>query len=470
MMPPTLTRRALLRSGAFVAAASLLAACGATPTPAPQATQAPAEATTAAEPTIAPTKAAAAVASIEVWMSNWGETYNKPMVLMGEQFTEATGIKTNWSFNDDWQEKLLTAVAAGIPPDCTYTNYVGLPTLAFQGTMLPLDDYYAASDIKREDFIKAMMDATIWEGKSYGIPGGADFLAYIFNKQVYRDAGLDPEQPPKTLDEWVAHSEKIYQFDSNGNVTRMGMSPTEPGIVYAGFLFDGVFYDDSARKVTCNQGGVVKALEWMAELAKKWPVEKVAAFTEGMPDYAAASNSGFATGKQAYMFNGFWAYQGLDLYAPDLDYGMFFLPTLNGTEAERKNYVVQGWDYSIPKGSKQLDAAWQFLKYAFYDHAWEMSVKSINGNCVLAQMKQFEEGVVSAIGKDNRMAPLFHIFSETGAAGEKFWPVMPVASRYSDEVNRAQDFATRGERTAQEALDEAAKVTQDELDKALKGA
>jgi hypothetical protein len=99
-----------------------------------------------------------------------------------------------------------------------------------------------------------------------------------------------------------------------------------------------------------------------------------------------------------------------------------------------------------------------------------MSVKSINGNCVLAQMKQFEEGVINAIGKDNRMAPLFHFFSETGAAGEKFWPVIPVASRYYDEVYRAQDFATRGERTAQEALDEAAKVTQDELDKALKGA
>ena len=454
------SRRDVLRSAAIVGAGSLLSACVSTPTPA---------ATTAPETTAAPTQAPVAAAAIEVWNANWGETYNKPMMLIGDQFTEATGTKVNWSFIDEWQEKLTTSVAAGIPPDCTYTNWVGLPTLAFQGTMLPLDDYYAASDIKREDFIKAMMDATIWEGKSYGIPGGADFLAYIFNKQVYRDAGLDPEQPPKTLAELVAHSEKIYQFDSAGNITRMGIGPTDPGLIYVGFLYDGVFYDDNAKKVTCNQGGVVKALEWMVENAKKWPVEKVAAFTAGMPGYSQP-NSGFATGRQTYLFTGFWAYEALDKYAPDLDYGMFFLPTLNGTEAERKNYVIQGWDYSIPKGSKQIDAAWQFLKYAFYDHAWEMGVKTINGNCVLAQMKQFEEGVIKAIGEDNRMAPLFHIFSETGAAGEKFWPVMPVASRYYDEVNRAQDFATRMEKTAQEALDEAARITQEELDKALKGA
>ena len=90
------------------------------------------------------------------------------------------------------------------------------------------------------------------------------------------------------------------------------------------------------------------------------------------------------------------------------------------------------------------------MKYAFHDHAWEMGVKTLNGNCVLAQMKQFEEGFINAIGADNRMAPLFHIFSRDGRCRRRWlWPVMPVAARYSDEVYRAQDFAVRGERTAQ---------------------
>lgn len=463
MLGRRFTRRTLLGTTLAAGAASVLAACGATPAApaAPAATTAPGE-------TAAPPPASTDAVTLEVWNNNWGETYNAPMKLLGDDYTTATGVKINWSFNDQWQEKLLTAVAGGIPPDCCYTNWVGLPTLAFQDTLLPLDDYFAASNIQHGDFIKAMMDACIWQGKTYGIPGGADFLVLHYSRDVYREVGLDPDQPPVTLDDWIAHSEAIYKFDSAGNIERMGMGPTDPGLIYAAFLFGGDFYDADAQRVTCNEGGTVEALEWMVENSKRWPVEKVAAFTAGTPGYSQP-NSGFATGKITYMYNGYWTAEALDQYAPDLDYGLAFLPTVNGTPEERKHYVIQGWDYSIPKGAKQADAAWDFLKYGFYDNAADLGVKTINGNCVLAQMEEYVKGVQEWLGPDNRMTPQFHIFTETGAAGEEFWPVMPVASRYYDEVNRAQDFATRGEMTAQQALDEAAQITQDELDKALKG-
>ena len=469
-----MTRRSLLRTAAVMGAATGLAACGGGATQAPAATTAPAAATAVSgAATTAPEATAPAAATsnvtLEVWNTNWGETYNAPMSKLGEDYTAATGVKVNWSFNDQWQEKLLTAVAANIPPDCCYTNYVGLPTLAFQQVLLPLDDYFAQSSIQGADFIKAMYDACVYEGKTYAIPGGADFLVIHYNKQVYRDAGLDPEQPPVTLADWVAHSEKITQVDSAGNFTRMGMNPTDPGLVYDGFLYGGDFYDANAKKVTCNQGGVVEALDWITEQSKKWPAEKVAAFNASQPGYGQP-NSGFATGKLAYLFTGFWSAEALDQYAPDLDYGICFLPTLKGTPEDRKNYVIQGWDYSIPKGAKSADEAWKFLKYGFYDNAAKLGVTTINGNCVLAQMDEFNKGVEAWLGADNRMTPYFHIFTETGAAGEKYWPVMPVASRYYDEVIRAQDFASRGEMTAQAALDEAARVTQEELDKAFQGA
>jgi len=467
MIKGNLSRRSFLEATVLTSAGALLAACGggAAPTTATE-TQPPAEGATAAPAASAAPKSGVV---LEVWASNWGETYNAPMKLLGEQYTVDTGVQVNWSFNDQWQEKLLTAIAGGIPPDACYTNWVGLPTLAFQGVLLPLDDYFAASGIQASDFIKAMVDACVWEGKTYGIPGGADFMCLFYNKQIYRDVGLDPEAPPVTLADWVAHSEAIYKFDAAGNIERMGMGPTDPGLVYAGFLFGGEFYDSAAKKVTCNQGGIVSALEWMVENSKRWPVEKVAGFTEGMPSYSQP-NSGIATGKITYMFDGFWAAEGLDQYAPDLDYGVAFLPTLNGTPEERRNYVVQGWDYSIPKGAKKPDEGWAFLKYGFYDHAADLSVKTINGNCVLEQMDEFVKGVQEWLGPNNRMTPQFHIFSETGAAGEKYWPVMPVASRYYDEVTRAQDFATRGEKTAQQALDECAELVQSELDAAFASA
>jgi multiple sugar transport system substrate-binding protein len=231
-MDRRLSRRNVLRGIMLLGSGAVLAACGgaaptATSAPAAAATSAPAAATatpvpaeatattapaaaTAAPAAATPPAAAAATSapaavdtggakSIEVWNANWGEEYNAPMKLIGDQFTQDTGVTVNWTFNDDWQEKLLTAIAGGIPPDATYTNWVGLPTLAFQGSLLPLDDYMASSGIKDSDFIKAMIEACKWQGKTYGMPGGADFLVLFYSKDVYTAAGLDPEAPPKTL-------------------------------------------------------------------------------------------------------------------------------------------------------------------------------------------------------------------------------------------------------------------------------
>ena len=466
------TRREVLgnatRLGLASGAVAVLAACGATPTAAPAATEAPAAATAAPTEAAAPTKAPQAV-EIEVWADNWGEEFNVPMQSIGEDFTEATGIKTKWLFYKEREGKLLTAVAAGTPPDTVMVDLTsGVAMYAFQGSLLPLDDYFTASGIKGTEFIKSTWDACLYEGKTYAIPGGADYYALVYSKDIYRDVGLDPEKPPKTLAEWVEHSEKIYKYDDAGNLIRMGMAPNELDIQHAGFIYGGEFYDESTKKVTCNQGGVVEALEWEVELAKKFPIEKVAAFREGMPGYSQP-NSGLATGKVTYMRNGFWFYEPLDKYAPDLDYGVAFVPTLNGTEEEKSLYVVEGWTFSIPKGAKYPDEAWQFMKWVFYDNAWLMGVKTINGCSVLAQIDKFFQGVAEFIGSDNRLIPYLDIFKETGAKGTKLWPMMPVATRYLDEIYRAEDFALRGEKTAQQALDECAEIVQAELDEALKG-
>jgi len=469
------SRRRLLYLASFGTASVALVACGATPAAAPTATTAaeqPAAEATAAptvEPTKAPTLASTQAAEIEVWADNWGEEFNIPMESIGQDFTEATGIKTKWLFYDEEEGKLLTTVAGGTPPDTVMVDMTGgVPMYAQQGTFMPLDDFFAQSGIKPTDFIKSTWEACVYEGKAYAIPGGADYYCLVYSKDVYRDAGLDPEQPPKTLEEWVAHSEQIYKYDDSGNVVRMGMSPTELGIQAAGFIFGGQFYDLQSRKVICNQGGVVEALDWEVDLAKKFPIEKVNNFREGMPGYSQP-NSGLATGRIAYMINGFWFYEPLDKYAPDLQYGVAFIPTLKGTPEERERYIVEGWSYSIPQGSKHPAEAWQFMKYVFYDNAWYMGVKTINGCSVISQLDKFFEGVAGNVGADNRLAPYLHFFKETGAAGGRQWPMMAVAPRYYDEIQRAEDFAVHGEKTVQVALDECAQTVQNELDKVLSG-
>ena len=483
-----LSRRRFLGFSLTAAASGVLAACGSTaaptststpptqPTIAPTnaASQEPAAATEPA-PTSAPAPTAAAAASgqaikLEVWHENWGELYNDLMKLIGDEFTKANpDVELVWTFNDDWREKWLTAVASGLPPDCSFIRPWGVAPFALQKAIAALDEYYAESGLKHEDFVTPGIASCLYEGKTYAIPGALDYDFLIYNNQVYRDAGLDPEKPPKTYAEWVEHSDKIYKFSAQGDIERMGMDPRADGLRKAGYMYGGSFYDEAAKKIICNKGGVVEALSWMADNAKKWNPEKVAAFTTGMPSYYQP-NSGFATGKQAYLYPGgsCWASDPLDKYAPDLDYGVTFPPTLKDDVAERAKYFWEGWNYGIPTGSKQPKLAWRFLKYAFYDQAALMGVKTLNGCAVIAQLDLWCKGLSDALGANNRMTPYLPILVEGAKVGTKAWPTIPAAARYTDEITRAEDFAVHGAKTAQQALDECAEIVQKELDDALK--
>ena len=105
----------------------------------------------------------------------------------------------------------------------------------------------------------------------------------------------------------------------------------------------------------------------------------MAAFTASLGDFWSPGNS-FASKQTALRLDGYWTYDPLDAYAPDIDYGVGFWPTLNGTEEERKNYVIEGWMIGIPAGAPQPDGAWGFLKYGFVDNAWKMGCDTLNGN------------------------------------------------------------------------------------------
>jgi multiple sugar transport system substrate-binding protein len=495
------SRRSLLRGSLVAGGGALLAACGATPAPAATAapaatvapttvaaaatvapTTAPAAATEApaAVPTVAPTAAAAtpaaasSVLQLEVWNADWGEEFNAPMKTLSDKYQQANpNVKINWQFSlgcgGQGSEKMATAVAGGIPPDAAYTCFVDLPTQMSQGLYLPLDDYFSAAGIKQSDFVKAMMDACLYNGKTYAIPGGSDTHGIIYNKQVYKDAGLDPEKPPVTLAEWVEHSKKIYQTDSSGNVTRLGMNPGGEGIVHTGFLYKAMYYDFQNKKVTCNSDQAVEALTWMVDTAKLFPPEKVASFSQGMPGYSQP-NSGFSTNKEAYIVTGFWAGPPLKKYSPDVDYGMGYVPTVGGTDAERELYALHGWNYSIPKGAKQRDEAWKFMKFAFWDEAVFMAVNTWNPICIISKLDEFEKECVKTVLADTPLAKYFNIYTETSKRAARGWPVMPVASQYWDEIYRAADFAMRGEKTPKAALDECATRIQDALDKALQSA
>ncbi|MBX6773342.1 MAG: extracellular solute-binding protein, partial [Chloroflexi bacterium] len=103
---------------------------------------------------------------------------------------------TTWS---NVQEKVLTAMAGGVGPDIFQSAPQWTPLFigkAGKENLLALDGYLATWD-GAKDFYDNVMSSCKMRGKTWGLPYGADTRAILYRKDIFADAGLDPETPPK---------------------------------------------------------------------------------------------------------------------------------------------------------------------------------------------------------------------------------------------------------------------------------
>lgn len=451
------TRRRFLKTVAAIGGASMVASCGG-------AANAPAQSGQSTAAAGGEAVASNAPVTLDILNENWGDIYNNLMTVIGDDFTkENPNIALSWNFDPDWSTKLATLTAAGTPPDATIMRAAQLVTFAGKNSLADLTPLLEQTGLKRDDFITPLYDSAVLDGKLYAIPGGADYWGMFYNKDVYRDVGLDPEKPPTTFAELIAHSKQMLQKDAAGDIQRIGFNPTAGFFANWAYIFGGELYDAANRKVTANHPANVEALTQLAAYVKELDVNKLAAFNQRPGTYEAGNP--FASKQAAFIFDGFWTYEALDQHAPDIDYGVAFWPTLTGTPEDRAKYMIGGWHYAIPAGSKNTDAAWKFIRYAFIDNSAAMGVKTVNGTCVRSQFKPWEEGVRAKMGAENRLASYLNVFTDSGAAATKSFPIMPAQSFYQDELARVYDLVVRGEMTPQAGLDEVTKNVQAEVDK-----
>src|SRR5207249_3804677 len=62
---------------------------------------------------------------------------------------------------------------------------------------------------KRDDFWSGALKSVTWNGKLYGVPTNNETMAFIWNKDIFKKAGLDPDKPPATWDDVVKYSAQI---------------------------------------------------------------------------------------------------------------------------------------------------------------------------------------------------------------------------------------------------------------------
>ncbi len=475
-----LSRRAFLRTVGGMTGAVLLAGCGTTPAPGTGAAagttaaagDAAAGSTAAAAggppptpvPTPVPDRAAAAGREtvIEVWYPypspNW-EAYWKGF----EDSQQDIGIKAVFAANDTTgNAKFFTAVASGKPPDVAWVDGPQVAEWAARGVLEPLDEPIAAAGIKPEDFWTPSWNQCVYNDKVYALTLSSDAnFGFYWNKGIFQESGLDPEKPPQTIEEMDQMNEKIAKIEG-GRIQRLGFIPW---IVYGssnsmftwGWVFGGEFYDPEAKKITADHPNNVKALEWMTAFAKKYDPTQISGFIPGLTGPGGETGP-FTTRKVAMTPGGPWEIATLKRYAPDLQYGITFMP--QGPGAEPHQSWVGGWTVGMPKGARNKEAGFEFLKWITTSEGGTNLIYDPNGN-----FPGYKKAPVYAKAQqDPVLKPFYDILVET----KHQRPVMPAQAFYAGALARAVDAAIYGQKTPQQALAEATAETQKELDRILK--
>lgn len=106
-------------------------------------------------------------------------------------------------------------IAAGNQPDLIITSFgPQLGAIAAQDAAVALEDLPGAEDLLGRIEPRAIEKLY---GHNYYIPIGADVTLMIYNKQLFEEAGLDPNMPPATWDEFLADAAAIQALPAREN-------------------------------------------------------------------------------------------------------------------------------------------------------------------------------------------------------------------------------------------------------------
>lgn len=259
--------------------------------------------------------------------------------------------------------KLATGVQAGDVPDVISFDLIYMPDFMKAGFLTDLTADLDA-DPNQAKVAKAFQDLATYDGKKYGTGFTPDVSILLYNKDLFKAAGLDPEKPPTTLAQIQEYATKIralgddtYGYYFSGACAGCNMFTQGPMMWGSGAHVLPTGPGDEPLEGT----GIKEVLTMLHDM-----------WTAGIIPESAEADSGanfiatFETGKIGIQGSGGFAVAALKNDFPNIDFGIAPLP---GVKEGQTSSFVGGDVIAIPTGSKHPDIAKQFILWQLTDEA-----------------------------------------------------------------------------------------------------
>jgi sn-glycerol 3-phosphate transport system substrate-binding protein len=277
---------------------------------------------------------------------------------------ENPGIKLRPIYSGSYQEsiaKALTAVKSGEPPVTSILLSTDMFTLIDEDAIVPFDDLIKTREDRDwlKSFYPAFMENSQTGGKTWGIPFQRSTIVLYYNKDLFKEAGLDPNKPPATWHEMTEYAQKLTKRDASGRVTQWGVQIPSSGFPY--WLFQGLAIENGANLM--NQAGtevyydkpaVIEALQYWVDLVNKYKVHP-----PGIVEWGTTPKDFFER-KVAMIWTTTGNLTNVKNNAK-FDFGVAMLPA----NKQRGSPTGGGNFYLFKKSTpQQREAAFKFIKWA----------------------------------------------------------------------------------------------------------
>lgn len=347
----------------------------------------------------------------------------------------------------DLATKEMVACQSSEGPDLMWQSYAWTNSFAKKGMLTSYNKYLENSEkVKLEDFDQTALELGTVGGEVYGLAWSTEAMCLVYNKNLFADAGLDPESPPKNWSEVVEYSKALTKdTDGDGTVDQFGygLVGNLTGNTWFRFVPElwsagGNVTNADMTESTLNSPEAIDALTHYASLLTEHKVAPTSSVNNG----AAEVRTLFNNSKIGMYVDGQSAVKNIKNDAPDIDVGVALWPGKDGPlDAGLGGYYV-----AMPKNAKNPDDAWLFLEYFLSEEVQEWFPNAFPGNMKARDAERLNNDVDKIFAEQLSHTKNFQPLNDTPAAQQIILDA--VQSVLSGAAN-----ATEALETAKESLD-----------------
>ena len=295
---------------------------------------------------------------LERQAKNVVEAYNK---------SHKNQVKLEIIPNDDMEGKVGGASQTDSLPDILAGDVVRIPYWASEGIFTDITKQIDGLDNKA-DLQQGHIEAGTVDGAEYTLPFITDVSVMVWNKNLYKEAGLDPEQGPKSIDQFVEQAKKVAALNKDGVAGSYLAGQSGGALVFD--LFPSVWADGES---VMNKDGSEATLDNDSMKGVLDAYKELANTTNGLgagskEETGATWTAPFANGKIGVM--PYPTTSTTALFDAEKDGGFEVgVAPIPGTKEGKTSTFLGGDAMGISKDSKHVAQAWNFLYWLMQSDA-----------------------------------------------------------------------------------------------------